>query len=73
MDKKMSALNTIREAINLLEDSFNRDQENYDRLTALTNSLQETADKQREEIDFLLIQLEKEKQKNRRIAEILIE
>lgn len=73
MDKKMSALNTIREAINLLEDSFNQDQENYDRLTALTNSLQQTADKQREEIDFLLIQLEKERQKNRRIAEILMD
>lgn len=73
MDKKMSALNTIREAIDLLEDSFNRDQENYDRLTALTNSLQQTATEQREEIDFLLIQLEKERQKNRRIAEILID
>lgn len=73
MDKKMSALNTIREAIDLLEDSFNQDQENYDRLTALTNSLQQTADKQREEIDFLLIQLEKERQKNRRIAEILMD
>ena len=73
MDKKMSALNTIREAIDLLEDSFNQDQENYDRLTALTNSLQQTTDKQREEIDFLLIQLEKERQKNRRIAEILMD
>ena len=73
MDKKMSALNTIREAINLLEDSFNQDQENYDRLTALTNSLQQTAAEQREEIDFLLIQLEKERQKNRRIAEILMD
>lgn len=73
MDKKMSALNTIREAIDLLEDSFNQDQENYDRLTALTNSLQQTANKQREEIDFLLIQLEKERQKNRRIAEILMD
>lgn len=73
MDKKMSALNTIREAIDLLEDSFNRDQENYDRLTALTNSLQQTAAEQREEIDFLLIQLEKERQKNRRIAEILMD
>lgn len=73
MNKKMSALNTIREAIDLLEDSFNQDQENYDRLTALTNSLQQTADKQREEIDFLLIQLEKERQKNRRIAEILMD
>jgi hypothetical protein len=73
MDKKMSALNTIREAIDLLEDSFNQDQENYDRLTALTNSLQQTAAEQREEIDFLLIQLEKERQKNRRIAEILMD
>ena len=73
MDKKMSALNTIREAINLLEDSFNQDQENYDRLTALTNSLQQTAAEQREEIDFLLIQLEKERQKNRNIAEILMD
>lgn len=73
MDKKMSALNTIREAINLLEDSFNQDQENYDRLTTLTNSLQQTAAEQREEIDFLLIQLEKERQKNRRIAEILMD
>lgn len=73
MDKKMSALNIIREAINLLEDSFNQDQENYDRLTALTNSLQQTAAEQREEIDFLLIQLEKERQKNRRIAEILMD
>ena len=73
MDKKMSALNTIREAINLLEDSFNQDQENYDRLTALTNSLQQTAAEQREEIDFLLIQLEKERQKNRKIAEILMD
>ena len=73
MDKKMSALNTIREAINLLEDSFNQDQENYDRLTALTNRLEQTIDQQREEIDFLLIQLEKERQKNRRIAEILMD
>ena len=73
MDKKMSALNTIREAINLLEDSFNQDQENYDRLTALTNRLEQTAAEQREEIDFLLIQLEKERQKNRRIAEILMD
>lgn len=73
MDKKMSALNTIREAINLLEDSFNQDQENYDRLTALTNSLQETVAEQREEITCLITQLEKERQKNRRIAEILMD
>ena len=73
MDKKMSALNTIREAINLLEGSFNQDQENYDRLTALTNSLQETVAEQREEITYLITQLEKERQKNRRIAEILMD